>query len=274
MAYSTLAHPQLTAPIVGSVELAVPIGAPWTPTDWVTLESGIAESVLAGFALRPTVIGGFFDGISAAKVEIGVDDGSPRTIAAWMIFAASTLSLSGGDNGLYYPLSIGADDIPEGSDLIARISTNANGTFEHAYQIAASYLQKPLASAWLTSASPQFGLPDGAAAFTLNPGASYAESAPVVARASGPAAMLTSIAMWSNEATLGEIILDIYADDELVHTEFGYYGGGKFGLAYHRAFKSPLDAFPLDSEITLVARQDAAVPLACYAYLNMVAKPL
>lgn len=272
MAYSTLAHPILCAPVVGSVELAVPIGTPWDPIDWVTLEAGIAESVLAGVAIRPTVIGGFFDGITAAKIEIGVDDGTPRTICAWPIFAVSFLNLSSGDNGLYLPLSIGADDIPEGCDLLARISTNANGSFEHAYQIAASYMQKPLASAWLTSASPQFCLPDAAAAFAITSTGSYAESTPVVAGTADADWLLTWVAMWSTDASVGEIILDVYADDVLIHTEYGNYGGGKTGLPYGRPFKSPLDAIANGAEVTLVARTDVATTVQ--VYLGLVAKPL
>lgn len=280
MAYGTLANRQFAAPALSSVELTAPGGRWGTWGDWEVLEAEMdADSVLTGVTIRPTFlvffpIGGTPPSVNAEELQIGVDE---VPIASWPIQFLYSFNSIAADNGLFLPCPIGIDAIPEGSQLCARIRTGMRDV--ETYQVAGSYVKKPLVGSWLTTPNTQKTLPYDTGAdeplwpVLVTPGApEYVDGAMTTIVSDANPFVLVGISLWGSYASVGVVEVDLFANGERIHRVKAAFNG-KAGLPYYLPLRQPLSV-PDGGLIEAVARTDyfSATPL--YVALSVIETPL
>lgn len=270
MAYSTLTSPSFAAPLLGSAALTVPSGLGWGPSDWVTLQADMPEAIVTGVAIRPDFLVFFASGQPGLQLELGVDE---VFIGAWPVHWNVGFNSSPIDHAGYMPATIGLDAVPEGSTLMVR--ARCSTSFEHLYQVAATYIQKPVDGTLLVTASPKIVLPTAAQAITVTSGtpAYTTGSLATLRSASGPAFVATGVGIHSGFATTDVIEYDLFANGDRVHRGKASFGG-KQGLPFYSPLRRPLDAFPLDCSIEIAIRTSPDVTVPCQAYIDGHEKPL
>ena len=193
MALTFLVDRQYTAPSAANSVSIAPAGVNFGNSDYVTvLASTPAACVLTGIIVSTT----YGESISVThdfEVDIATGTAGAEVVIA-TVRGHNSRPSSGAQAGptLCCVLPIPIDNIAAGVRVAARMRKAGTATTPP-YQVAITYLQKPLASSILTTAVPQTVIPSGVTGHTVTAGSpAWASGAWTECRAaSGPALVVT-----------------------------------------------------------------------------------
>jgi hypothetical protein len=252
MTVALLTDPQYCAPAAANPVTLTPSGVAWTSSAWVdVLAAAPAAAVLTGLVVR-TNYGGSPD--TSFEVDVGTGSaGSETVIATFRGHLRGFFGSKFSEPQCWLPCGLLIDNIANGARVATRIRHNTTDTT--AWQVAITYLQKPLTTTLLTTANPLKCFPVNAQNLSVACGSTaWTNGSWVQVRsASGPALVLVGLCVkasnyWEIDVGIGT------AGSESVMTTLRGNASGLFSFPNYVPLCLPLDTIAASARVAVRGR--------------------